>query len=186
MSVLSITWVFCIKLIDLEGQSVLYKARCCVRGDFQVEDVDYDQYETYASVASCKAVIVLFACASANNLMVEKEDVANAYFYGRTNCPVYIEQPTDLTGQEDFPGNVCLLLRSMCGIKQAGQICESLLVETLIQWRFQKSNTVLHLLFLLAGTNFVLLVIVLDDLFIMSNSLLMLASFNNRCRKHLT
>lgn len=180
MNVLPITWVFRLKHLDHNGRDVLHKARCCVRGDYQVEDVDFDPSGTHAPVASHEAVRILFAHAASNDLIVEGGDVANAYLYGKIDCHVYIEQPTDSTGKEHAPGHVCVLMKSMYGIRQAGRIWGSLLVEKLDLWGFKHSTTDERLLFLSVGSSFVLLVIVVDDLAFSSNSPELLADFKDR------
>lgn len=180
MNVLPFTWVFRVKPLDRNGRDVLHKARCCVRGDFQVEDVDFNPYATYAPVASHEAARILFSYATSNGLIVEGGDVANAYLYGQIEYQFHIEQPTDSTGKVEAPGHVCRLLKSMYGIRQAGRIWGSLLVEKLVHWGFKKSTTHSRLLLLSIGTNFVILIIVVDDLAFVSNSPRLLADFKDR------
>lgn len=94
----------------------------------------------------------------------------NAYLYGQIDCQVYIEQSTDSTGREEMPGRVCLLLKSMHSIRQTGSILKSFLVEKLVLWDFKKSTTDDRLPLLSHGTNFILLVIGVDNLGFISNS----------------
>lgn len=69
-----------VKPIDLKGRNVLQKARYCVCGDFQVQDIDYDPHGTYVSVASHEAMQILFTYATPNDVTVEGgDDVTNAY-----------------------------------------------------------------------------------------------------------
>lgn len=111
MNVLKTTCVFRLKSLDRHGQNVLYKARCCIRDDQQVELVDYNPSGTYAPVASHEAIRILFADASSHNLIVEKGDVSNSYLYGKIDYPVYIEQQTNTSGEEEMPGHFCMLLK---------------------------------------------------------------------------
>lgn len=99
MNILPITWASCLKHLDHTGRDVLHKARCRVRGDYQVEDVDFDPSGTYAPVAPHEAIRILFAHAASNHLIVEEEDVSNAYLYEKNDCHVYFDQPTDSTGK---------------------------------------------------------------------------------------
>lgn len=104
------------------GKIFIYKAPCCVRGDRQVEYVDFDPNGTYASVASHKAFHILFGYAAFQNLFVKGGDVASAYLYGKIYFEVYSQQQTNASGRESLPGHVCLLHKSMYGIIQAGRI----------------------------------------------------------------
>ncbi len=52
-------------------------------------------------------------------LKVCQLDVKGAYLNGTLTQPIYMEQPV---GFEDGSGLVCLLIKSIYGLKQAGQV----------------------------------------------------------------
>ena len=56
------TWVFKSKPLDATGKNFMEKARCCLRGDQQLEYVDYDPSNIYAPVASHDAIRMLISC----------------------------------------------------------------------------------------------------------------------------
>ena len=60
--------------------------------------------------------------AARDGFIVEGGDISNACLYGNLNTPIIMEQPTDSSCQPAKPGYVCLLQKSMCGLKQAEQI----------------------------------------------------------------
>lgn len=180
MNVLPFTWVFRIKPLDATGKTVLYKARCCVRGDYQLAYFDFDPFTTYAPVASHEGIRILLAYAAARRLIVEGGDVSNAYLFGDIDCPVYIEQPTNSTGLKERHGYVCQLLKSMYGIKQAGRIWGSLLLTTLQRWNFQQAVSDERVLFKQEESHFILLIIVVDDFAFLSNSPAFLAAFKDQ------
>jgi len=57
---------------------VIYKARCCLRGDKQRPYVDYDPLNKYAPVARHESIRLLLAVSANFNLIIEGADVVNA------------------------------------------------------------------------------------------------------------
>lgn len=90
--------------------------------------------------------------------------MTNAYLYEKTYFHVYIEQPTNSTEEEDAPGHICVLMKSKYGIRQAGRIWGSLLVENLFLKGFKQSTNGERMPFLSIGPIFVLRAIVVGDL----------------------
>lgn len=78
MNEINIKWELLLKPLDQFGQSSIHKVRCCVRGDYQIEDFDEDPFCTYAPVDFHEAVRVMFAYMTSNYLVVKGGDVANA------------------------------------------------------------------------------------------------------------
>ena len=104
--VVPFTWVFQLKPLDVEGLKLLEKARCCLCGNKQTPEIDFDPHTTYAPVASHEALRILLAIAAAHGLIVEGGDIGNAYLYGDIDVNIYMEQPTDSSGRQEFPGMV--------------------------------------------------------------------------------
>lgn len=125
----------------------LHYARCCARRDSQEARFDFDSDATYAPVASHESLRMLLALTAADGLIVEGGDVCNAYLYGNIDVTVIIEQPTDSSGIEAQPGMLCKLLKSICGLKQPGNIWGSLLVNTLLSWGIKQSRIYPRLFF---------------------------------------
>lgn len=96
--------------------------------------------------------------------------MGNSYLYGDIDFPVYMEQPTDSTGIPLYPGLVVQLLKSMYGLKQAGFIWGSLLATSLKKWGFERSAIDARVMFKAHGKDFIILIIVVDDLLFASNS----------------
>lgn len=78
MNVLATTWAFSIQPLEFQGKQASYKARCCLRGDQQIEIMDYEPFRTYATAANSKALQTPFAYASSYNLYIEGGDMYNA------------------------------------------------------------------------------------------------------------
>lgn len=180
MHVLPFTLVFKLKKLDAAGTKHLEKARCCVRGELQTPEIDFNPTSIYAPVASHEAIRILFSVAASEDLYIEGGDVGNAYLYGDIDVPVYMEQPTDSTGLPLHPGLVVQLLKSMYGLKQAGFIWGSLLAKSLESWGFRRSSTDARVMFKSHVKDFIILIIVVDDLLFASNSKGMIETFKRK------
>ena len=163
-------WVFRKKPLDDIGLEWLFKARCCLRGDRQVEFLDYDPDFVYAPVAAHESIRILICFAASQNLILEGADISNAYLYGNLDVPIIMEQPTDSSQIEARPGYVCKLVKSIYGARQAGEIWGSLLCSTLANWGFLPSLLDPRIYFLRRGSSFLIISIVVDDLAFASNS----------------
>lgn len=65
---------------------------------------------------------MLLALAAAQDLILERADVSNAYLHGELDVPIMMQQPRDSSKIPAKPGNACKLLKSMYGAKKAGEI----------------------------------------------------------------
>lgn len=83
---------------------------------------------------------MLIAYAAANKILVEGASISNAYLFGNLDIPIIMGQPTDSSQKQKYPGNVCRLIKSIYGAKQAGKIWGSLLAKTLKKWGFNDSK----------------------------------------------
>lgn len=104
MNAFPITCVFSLNPLGRDGKEVPHKAICCIFGDHQIAEVDYDPIRTYDPVACHEAVCILLLEATANDLIVKGRDFSRAFLYRNTRNEVYIEQPTPSTGVEERPG----------------------------------------------------------------------------------
>lgn len=148
----------------------MHKARCVVRGDLQSPGVYFGPGNLYAPVASHEAIRIIHAIAAAFGQLVEGGYVSNAYLYGKMDVSMIIDQLTDSSGTKERPMYAYLLLKSMYGTKQARNIWGSLLVTTLTTWGFQQSNIEPRVFIKCSGQEFVIIVIVVDDMKFVSNS----------------
>ncbi|CAK5280773.1 unnamed protein product [Mycena citricolor] len=128
-------WVFDRKL-DGEGNEIKRKARYVARGDQMIEGRDFGT--KWAMVARMESVRMVFAVAAVNRLHVQQWDFSGAYLNGTMDRPVFMKQPRgfEKKGEED---KVCLLLRPIYGLVQAGHIWYKTLAAGYKQLNFHEN-----------------------------------------------
>lgn len=107
-------WVFKLKGIATENER--FKARLLARGYAQVAGIDY--YETFSPVIRQTSLRILFAMATTNNMQIFQMDAVTAFLQSELKEQIYMKQPE---GYTDGTDRVCLLKKSIYGLKQAGR-----------------------------------------------------------------
>ena len=111
-------WVYHLKR-DAAGNIARYKARLVAQGFSQVPGVDFN--ETYAPVAKMASIRTILALAADLDYEIHQVDVKNAYLNGKFEDEVvYMKLPPGVKLTED-KSLVCLLLKPLYGLKQAGR-----------------------------------------------------------------
>jgi hypothetical protein len=151
-------WVLT-KKRDKKGNVVKYKARLVARGFTQQPGLDYD--ETFSPVVCFETIRALLAMVSCKKLKVCQLDVKGTYLNGILTQPIYMEQPI---GFDDGSGLVCLLIKSIYGLKQAGRVwnVEFDCAICKLGFRLLISDPCTYIL--REGDNFVIVTVWVDDL----------------------
>ena len=160
-NVLPSTWAFKRKRYP-DGRIWKLKARFCVRGDRQVEGVDY--FDTYAPVVSWTAVRLMFTLSLVLNLATKQVDYANAFVQAELKEDVYVELPKDFSQANQDQDFVLKLKKSLYGLKQAPLVWFERLRDGLLERGFRQS-AIEPCLFIQAKTGLICLVYVDDCLF---------------------
>lgn len=128
-------WIFKLKR-DKDGNITKFKARLVARGFTQVYGIDYA--ETYAPVARYSSIRLIIALAAHYNWELHQMDVKTAYLNGELDVPIYMQAPEglELINQACPAGNVCLLIKSLYGLKQSGRRWHSNINHSLITHGF--------------------------------------------------
>ena len=118
VNVIGFKWVFKAKK-DTSGKVVCYKARLVAQGFSQVEGVDY--FDTCAPVARLPSLRAIIAMANRLNLKLHQVNIKGPYLNGELTADevLYMRHPSGY--REDNSGHVLRLLKSLYGLKQAGQ-----------------------------------------------------------------
>jgi hypothetical protein len=113
-----------------------YKARFVIKGYSQIPGLDYT--ETYAPVAKHYSLRVIMAIAATRDLEMVQLDVKTAFLYGTLDEEIYMKQPEGfiVPGRE---GEVCRLIKSLYGLKQASRVWNIKFNEFLILFGLTRS-----------------------------------------------
>jgi len=108
-------WVFA-KKRNKEGVLTKYKARLVAKGCAQRPGHDY--IETHSPVVHLETIRAILAIAPMQKLHIQQMDIKGAYLNGTLKERVYMQQPK---GFADGTGQICLLIKTLYGLKQAGR-----------------------------------------------------------------
>lgn len=151
-------WVYKVKLKP-NGELERCKARLVAKGFNQEEGIDYT--EVFSPVAKMVTVRVLFAIAASYNWSIHQVDVNNAFLHGFLHDDIYMKPPQGYTKAQ--PGQVCKLVKSLYGLKQASREWNHEFSRVLLAQGFTQSPHD-HCLFIRgAGDQFVGILVFVDD-----------------------
>lgn len=118
-------WIFKTK-VSADGKHERYKARLVAKGFTQRPGEDFT--ETFSPFVRYSSVRIIFAIAALLGTKVHQMDAKTAFLHGDIEETLYMEQPPDFS---DGTNKVCLLEKSLYGLKQAGRDWNITLKKTL-------------------------------------------------------
>ena len=101
---------------DKDGKLQKYKARLVAKGCAQCPG--YDFLEMHLPVIRVETIRLLLAVAAKHKLYIHQMDIKGTYLNGILKEKVYMKQPE---GYGDGTGCICLLIKTLYGLKQAGR-----------------------------------------------------------------
>ncbi|WVZ13024.1 hypothetical protein V8G54_017554 [Vigna mungo] len=127
-------WIFKKKEATPGGEKARYKARLVAKGFTQIEGVDY--HEIFAPVVKHCSIRVLMAIVAHCNLHLEQLDVRTAFLHGDLEETIYMKQPDGFAVDD----RVCLLQKSLYGLKQSPRQWYRKFDDFLIKLNFKRCN----------------------------------------------
>ena len=145
-----------------------FKARLVAQGYSQKEWVDFD--EIFAPVARMTTTRSIISLVASLDLEAHQMDFKTAFLNGDLDHKIYMKQPPGYK-VDQYPDHVCELCRGLYGLKQAARVWYKKLDGFLLKHGFRRSQLEPCLYIKIDRCNFVVLVVYVDDLLIVSNSI---------------
>ncbi|GJS82563.1 retrotransposon protein, putative, ty1-copia subclass [Tanacetum coccineum] len=117
-------------------QKPRYKARLVARGFTQRAGIDYN--EVYSHVVRHTSIRVLLSLTACEDYELEQLDVKTAFLHGNLEETIYMRQPPGF--EEGTSNKVCLLKKSLYGLKQSPRQWYKQFDVYMISNRFSRSN----------------------------------------------
>ena len=125
-----------VKKFDKNGQVIRYKARLVAKGFTQTKGVDYN--EIWSPVAKFSAIRLLIVLCVMLELEAYQDDVPIAFLLGYLKEIIWMTQPR---GYENGDAKaLCLLLKTLYGLKQSPREWNEVLDAFLVSEGFYKSK----------------------------------------------
>ena len=154
-------WAF--RVSREQDGSLKFRARLVAKGFSERRGIDY--YETFAPTVSLKALLALLHIAASKDWYIRSIDVGNAYLEADLDTVIHMELPPE-PGQ---PRQVVRLLKSLYGLKQAGELWNRKLDGILKSMGFERCFSDACVYHRVRGTTRTYIALYVDDLLTFSN-----------------
>ncbi|GJZ07562.1 retrovirus-related pol polyprotein from transposon TNT 1-94 [Tanacetum coccineum] len=155
----------------MDGNVHTFKARLVAKGFTQTYRVDYGK--TFSPVVNIRAIRIILAIVAFYEYETWQMDVKTAFLNGHLSEDVYMVQPEGFVDPK-HPNKVCKLQRSIYGLKQASISWNRRFDEEIKKIGFSQNPDEPCVYLKASGSNVAFLVLYVDDILLMGNSVTML------------
>nr|GEV32347.1 RNA-directed DNA polymerase, eukaryota [Tanacetum cinerariifolium] len=165
-NILRCLWLFRHKF-HADGSLTWYKARVVANGSSQQLGIDCD--ETFSPVVKAATIRIVLSLALTRHWFVHQLAVKNAFLNDDLSNIVYMHQPLSFVDPR-YPNHVCLLQRSLYGLKQAHRAWFHRFAAYATRVGFSSSRCDSSLFIYRSGTDTTYILIYVDDVVLISSS----------------
>nr|GEV27106.1 retrovirus-related Pol polyprotein from transposon TNT 1-94 [Tanacetum cinerariifolium] len=159
-------WVYRLKR-DKNGAITRYKARFVAKGFRQQPGIDF--HETFSSVVKSPFIRAVLSLAVTNDWPLRQLDIQNAFLHGNLKERVCMKQPLGFIDPQQ-PNHVCLLHKSLYGLKQASHDWFERLFRALFDLGFKGSKTDPSLFIYSRGDTLFYILVYVDVIIVTGNN----------------
>lgn len=193
---------------DSSGSKLIKKARLIAQGFGQVPNVNYFQNQTYSPVTRLSSVRLLVTLASKLNLKIHQFDITTAYLNGILDETVIMKIPKyfdvglkyiiknepdivlcskakEMLDNLEKSDKVCLLKKSLYGLKQSGRCWFLKLKEILLNFGFENTISDPCVFHMKVNGLFTMLTVYVDDFLIISEDPVIISKLYDHLEKEL-
>ncbi|CAI7899831.1 unnamed protein product [Closterium sp. NIES-54] len=146
-------------------------------------EIPKESVTTFAPVSRHTSLRILLAIAAMKKKKLRQIDVANAFIYAPVDAEIFVELPHGSHGE---PNQVCQLQKSLYGIKQAPRLWQQYLQTRLTRIGFRQLPHDQGMYRLTKGTDYILLIVYVDDLLNIGSTNNVTTWFEGELHKDLT
>ncbi|XP_042962943.1 uncharacterized mitochondrial protein AtMg00810-like [Carya illinoinensis] len=151
---------------NLDGTLERLKVRLVAKGYTQREEIDH--VDTFSPVAKLVFVRFLLSIAAIKGWFLHHFDITNAFLNGELKEEIYMKKPPSYN--KSTPHQVCKLLKSSYGLKQASRQWNYNLTSSLLDFGFKQSKSDYTLFTKHEADSYIAILIYVDDILVASNS----------------
>jgi transposase InsO family protein len=125
----------CFRIVSKPDGSLKYKVRLVACGYSQIYGRDY--LDTFSPTAKYKSFCIIMHIAAVYGWYIKGLDVENAFIESKLDKEIYMYLPFDVYCNKAFGKVKVKLLKSLYGLKQAGELWYKLLISKFIKFGFK-------------------------------------------------